>query len=267
MSALSRWDAFLAQIESRHHGVLADGEAEGRAVIATIVTGGDLSPLSQRISAVCGRLQDLESKITDTWHAQVDDAICKEGHNEATRSRARDKGDALKHRLDDAREELGPRLHAELARQRYAYATASSRGVSCPACGATGSPPVAFRAIELTCRCGVRIPYEPGDLMRSVAAIGSHALAQEAVVNEWRAMRATERALHRYRPPAPLEPIVEHERAQITYWWSYLSNRAQFEPELGRDLAMEVRSRMDHWYRATAEYEPAWIAAGRPRGI
>jgi hypothetical protein len=267
MSALSRWDAFLAQIESRHRGVLADGEAEGRAVIATIVTGGDPSPLSQRISAVCGRLSDLEQKITDTWHAQVDDAICAENHHGSVRDRARDKGDALKHALEDAREELEPRLYAELARQRYNFAVASSRGVTCPACGATGGAPIAFRVVELTCNCGARVPYEPGDLMRSVAAIGSHALAQEAVVNEWRAMRATERALHRFRPPRPLEPVVEYERAQITYWWNYLASRARFEPELGRDLAMEVRARMDHWYRASAEYEPAWVAAGRPRAI
>ncbi|MCW5808084.1 MAG: hypothetical protein KIT31_37380, partial [Deltaproteobacteria bacterium] len=139
--------------------------------------------------------------------------------------------------------------------------------VTCPACGASGPAPIAFRAIELRCGCGATVPFEPGELMRSVAAIGTHALAQEAVVGEWRAMRATERALHRHRPPRPLEPVVDHERAQIAYWWSYLANRAQFEPELGRDLAMEVRSRMEHWYRASAEFEPAWVAAGRPRAI
>lgn len=224
MSALARWDAFLAQIEGRHAAVRRDAEAAAHAFIAGVAAGGDHLPLSHQLMAVRSRLQELETMIADTWHAKVEDAIFSEGHGVAVRDAQFAKGEALRHALDDAREELEPRIFAELARQRHA------RGLG-----------------------------------ETVAALASHAVAQEAAVVEWRAMRAAERALHAIRPPRPLAPIRAYEQAQITYWRRYLAVRAQFEPILARDPALEIRSRMEQWYVSSAEYEEAWVAAGRPR--
>jgi len=86
-------------------------------------------------------------------------------------------------------------------------------------------------------------------------------------VNEWRAMRATERRAHRIRPPRPLGYVVDIERSQIAYWRAYLAVRSRFEPEMGRDPDMEIRSRMEQWYVAHAEHEQAWVQAGRPKSI
>lgn len=224
MSALARWDAFLAQIEGRHAAVRRDAEAAAHAFIAGVAAGGDHLPLSHQLMAVRSRLQELETMIADTWHAKVEDAIFSEGHGVAVRDAQFAKGEALRHALDDAREELEPRIFAELARQRHA------RGLG-----------------------------------ETVAALASHAVAQEAAVVEWQAMRAAERALHAIRPPRPLAPIRAYEQAQITYWRRYLAVRAQFEPILARDPALEIRSRMEQWYVSSAEYEEAWVAAGRPR--
>jgi hypothetical protein len=224
MSALARWDAFLAQIEGRHAQVRREAEAAAHAFIASVAAGGDHLPLSHRLMAVRSRLQELESMIADTWHAKVDDAIASEGLGTAARDAAFAKGEALRHSLDDAREELEPRIFAELARQRY------GRGLG-----------------------------------ETVAALAAHAVAQEAAVNEWRAMRAAERALHAIRPPRPIAPIQAYERSQIAYWRRYLAVRAQFDPILARDPALEIRSRMEPWYTSSAEYEQAWVAAGRPR--
>ena len=263
MSALARWDAFLAQIEGRAATVRAEADAAARWFIASVAGGGDYLPLSHQLSAVTSRLQELEKMIMDTWHAKVDDAICAEDPGQ--RERARDKGQALAHALDDAREELVIRSFAELARQRFAHALAATRTGACSRCGAACASPISFRAIELACACGARTPFEPGELMRSVAAIGAHALAQEAAVVPWREMRAAERRLHALRPPRELAVIKEHERRQIAYWRSYLAERARFEPELGRDPGLEIRSRMEPWYTTTAEHEEAWVRAGRPR--
>jgi hypothetical protein len=63
----------------------------------------------------------------------------------------------------------------------------------------------------------------------------------------------------------PLAAIVADEQAQIAYWRAYLTVRSGFEPELGRDLGMEIRSRMEQWYVSHAEYEEEWVRAGRPR--
>jgi len=223
-AALTRWDAFLTQIEGRARQVRAEAEASAQSFIASVAGGGDYQPLSHQLMAVRSRLQELETMITDTWHAKVDDAISSEGLGIPARDAAFAKGEALRHALDDAREELEPRIFAELSRQRYA------RGLG-----------------------------------ESVVAMAAHHVAQEQAVYEWRAMRAALRALNAMRPPRTLAIVQAYEAAQITYWRKYLSVRAQFEPILARDPSLEIRSRMDQWYRSSAEFEEAWVAAGRPR--
>lgn len=266
MSALARWDGFLAQIAERHQGVRSEAEAAAAAQIAQVAGGGDYLPISHQLMAVRNRLQELETKIIDTWHEKVEDAIFADGHGVPERDRQYAKGAALRDALDDAREELEPRIFAELARQRWNHAQAQHRGAACTQCRAQFASPLAFRAFEMPCpACGQRTIVEPSELLRSVAAIGTHAVAQEATTAPWRAMRQAERAMRAHRPPYPIESIKAYERAQIAYWFAYLSARAQFEPELARDPAMEVRSRMEQWYTMFAEHEPSWVAAGRPR--
>lgn len=267
-AAITRWTAFLAQIQQRHGEVRAEVEAQARRFIASVAAGGDVQPLSHQLMAARSRLLDLEARIIDTWHAQAEQAILDAGHSVAERDREYETGQSLQWSLEDHREELEPRLFAELARQRHAHARAAVTGATCRRCGTAYPGPVAFRAVEATCyACGGGLRIEPGELMRSVAAVGAHAIAQEAAVTPWRAMRAAERRAHRMRPPRPLDVIVELERAQIAYWYAYLATRAQFEPELGRDPVFEIRSRMEAWYVGHAEYEPAWVQAGRPRSI
>lgn len=215
MSASDRWDGFLAQIEQRAALVRAEAAALGRAYDAA-----DSTPLSHTLMGVRSRLQDLETNITDTWHAKVDDAFAAEGASPETRARAYAKGDAVKHALDDLREELEIDIFAELARRR---------------------PDAAV-------------------------ALAPHIFAQEAARPEWRAMRAAERALHAIRPPRALAPVKTVELTQIAYWRAYLTVRGRYEPAIQvNNLAMEIGSRMEQWYRSTAEYEPAWVEAGRPR--
>ena len=266
MSALARWDAFLAQIEERHKAVRAVADGSARAFIQQIAAGGDSQPLSHQLMAIRNRLQELETKIIDTWHAQVEDAILGEGHGVPERDRQYARGAALKDALDDARDELEPRIFAELARQRFAHAQAQHGASTCTSCRSQFAAPPAFRSYEMQCpSCGQRTLVEPSELLRSVSAVGTHAVAQEATTAEWRQMRYAERAMRAYRPPYPIESIKAFERAQIAYWFKYLSVRSQFEPELARDPAMEVRDRMEQWYTMFANHEQSWVAAGNPR--
>jgi hypothetical protein len=257
MSALARWDTFLAQIEGRHRDVRTEAFAAALHAVSQLAAGGDYLPLSHQLSAVDNRLQDLERKIIDTWHEKVDDAICAEAHGEEARTAAREKGIALQYALDDEREELTIRILADLARQRYKIAVAQHRAPPCGACGKPLDAPVSFRALQLPCRCGAATVWQPPELMVSVAGIGTHPMSQEAATKEWRAMRAAERALAAVRPSEsgarPLALVKAVERAQIAYWRAYLKARAWFEPELARDPEMEIRRRMKHFYDASPE--------------
>lgn len=266
MSAIARWDAFLAQIGERHNAVRVEAEGSARAFIAQIAAGGDYLPLSHQLMAINHRLQELESKIIDTWNEKVDDAITGEGNSTAERDRQRAKGQSLKEQLEDLREEMEPRIFAELARQRFTQAQAQHAPTTCQHCRAQIAAPPAFVSYEMACTaCGKPTLVEPGELLRSVAAVGTHAVAQEAAIPEWRMMKQAERAMRAYRPPYPIEAIKANERAQITYWFKYISVRSQFEPILARDPAREVRDRMEQWYTMFAEHEESWRAAGRPR--
>ena len=80
MSAIARWDAFLATIQARHRDVLAAAEVAAKSFIATIAAGGDVTPLSHELMAVANRLQELERKIIDTWHEKVEQTILDEGN-------------------------------------------------------------------------------------------------------------------------------------------------------------------------------------------
>lgn len=266
-TAVERWNGLLAQIKARHDQVRAEAEAEGRRFIASVAGGGDYLPLSHQLGAVKHRLHDLEKKIMDTWHAQVDDAILGEGNSVAVRDAERERGIELGHALDDAREDMEINLMAELAKARYAAAQAQLQPVVCAGCHASYAAPHGFRQIEMQCSCGAIVRYDPDELMRSAGAIGTHPIPHQAAANEVRAMRAADRARREARSPTPLHLLQADEAAQIAYWYRYLAARAWFEPELGRDPVMEVRKRMEQWYQYTCEGEELWRAAGRPRQI
>jgi len=266
MSALARWDGVLAEIAERHRHVLAAGEAVARQLVVGAAGGGDYQPVVQQVAAVEARLQEVEAKIEETWRGQIDDAIVAEGHDAAVREAQFARGRVLRHALDDARDELRTRVFAELARRRQAHALAQHQPVPCRRCGALLVTALGFHAVDLTCpTCRAVTLWQPPELMLSAATLGAHAVAQEAALPEWRAMRAAERALHAVRPPRPLAPLQAYERAQLAYWRAYLKARARFEPALARDPELEIRKRMEQWYVYSAEFEDAWVAAGRPR--
>lgn len=250
MSALARWDTFLAQIEGRHREVRTEAFAAALHAVSELAAGGDYAPLSLQLAAIDKRLHELEKKIVDTWHEKVDGALAREGHSAAVRDAAREQGVALHDALDDEREDLSIRVMADLARQRYKRAVAQHRPPACGGCGRALDVPVSPRALELRCRCGAVTVWQPPALMLSVAAIGAHPMSHEAAAREWREMRAAERALAALPPPPPLAAVKAYERAQIAYWRAYLEARAWFEPELARDPAGEIRRRMQPFYDA-----------------
>jgi len=262
MAAHERWAGFLRQIAQRHEDVSRDAGECATAALAQ--AGFDPTPIATAWGAIDMRLADLERKIDDAWGAQVERTFEAEGYDRGVIAGARE-GLRLRHELEDRRESLHHSVFAGIARRLYARAVAERTDRACPKCGAPLDVPLTYRAIEVRCaHCGALGTFEPGTLMRSVVAWGAHPLAAEAAHREWLAMRAAERATRAVRPPCSLALLKAYERAQIAYWKAYVSVRAQLEPEM-RDVGLEVRSRMDAWYRYSAEHEAEWVRAGRPR--
>jgi hypothetical protein len=266
MRAIERWHVFLEQIAGRHRAISEEAQVAAATVLEA--AGFDPTPIATAWTAVENRLVELERRIVVTWHEKVDRAFEEEGADAARRIAAFDRGDDLRFVLENAREELQHRVYAAAARRMHAHALAMRAQRVCVRCGAEWPIPVTYRAIDVRCaHCGTLAAFEPGALLRQFATFGAHALASEAARDAWRAMRVSERAVHKMRPPHSLPLLKAHERAQIAYWRTYLDARSRVEPALRTDLGHEVRSRMEAWYRDRAEFEPEWVRAGRPRDV
>ena len=259
MEDLERWEAFLAQIESRHQQVRQAAYGAAAGLFAAVSTPEDLVLISNVWSPASHRLQELENRIQDTWREKVSDLV----RDAQLREEAWESGQDLQFSLENAREETEQGIYADLARHLLNRAPS---GCTCQGCGAPIETPLCFIATELTCgRCGVQTVYEPGPLLRTVSVVGPHATAWQAAQLQWLIMRKAERRVRGTRSPCPLALIKDHERAQIDYWWTYIQSRGRMEPILARDPAKEVRARMDHWYALWAEGQEEWVKAGRPR--
>ena len=260
-TSLERWTAFLRQIQERHAALL--DEAEGAVKEALPLCNFDPIPIATAWGALTHRLKELESRIGETWSDKVEPAMDAEDVPVDIQMRELDRGRNLAYQLENQRELREARVFADAARQIYARSVATQKERACPSCGAPLDVPIAYRAMNLTCsHCGALSTFEPGTLARNVVAFGSHPLATEAAQNEWLQMRESERRMNAARMTT-LDLLKGYERAQIAYWFRYISVRATMEPEL-RAVAHEVRSRLAYWYQSV-EHEPAWVAAGRPR--
>ncbi len=95
-----------------------------------------------------------------------------------------------------------------------------------------------------------------------------HARAGTAAQREWEEMTRAYRAYRAYRRERErdltLPTFLRYERAQIAYWRAYTTALSREDPAV-RDIAHEVRSRMEGFYERTAEFEEVWRNAGRPR--
>jgi hypothetical protein len=261
-SAAERWTAFLRQIQERHRALLDEAEAAVKEALPAC--NYDPIPIATAWGALTHRLKELEGRIGDTWSEKVEPAFDAEDVPVDVQMKELDRGRALTFELENQRELREARVFADAARQLYAVSVATQKERSCPSCGAPLEVPLAYRALNLRCaHCGALSMFEPGTLARNVVAFGSHALATEVAANEWLQMRESERRMNAVRSPTPIELLKAYERAQIAFWFRYISVKATLEPEL-RDVAHEVRCRLDFWY-ASAEHEPSWVAAGRPR--
>ena len=265
MSALERWAAFLGQISGRHKEIAEESVAAAREALAE--GGYDPVPIANAWGGIQTRLQDLEQRIIGTWNEKVQatfeaEAVSRELQNGRAASRGRSSPSSSRTRArppsTGSSASRGPeRMHARALSERKERV--------CPTCGAPLKVPLTYRAVNLTCEhCRTIATFEPGTLLRNAIAFGAHSLAWEAARPEWLAMRIAERRMKAHRSPTPLASLKEYERAQIAFWRKYCTAKAEMVPEM-QDVALEVSSRLDQWYRLSAEHEEEWRNAGRPR--
>lgn len=264
MQALQRWDAFLAQIRDRHAAVIAECDAALAPVLQQLTAGGDIGAVSRQLSMTRSRLMELEGRIEETFQSKVEAAFESEGASGAMVTGEMMKGRRQRRMLEFARDLHEPMVLDRLVRMQYAHAQATQAPLVCSHCRNVMPLPLVGRNMAIRCACGGSTEYVPSDLMKMMSATGADAVAKVAAQAEWRQMVEAEQLQHEQRPPYSLELIMHIERTQIAYYRAYWTMRGQFEPERS-DVVREIRAIMEPWYVTRAEYEPAWVAAGRPR--
>ena len=138
MSAPERWKSFLSQITTRHDAVLDEGFQSAEAVLAA--SNIDVPALMVSLGAIRLRLQDLETRIIDTWNEKVEATFEAEGIPFEQQAHARREGELLGRRLERKREKLEPYVLARVARRLQELALASPRALHVP--GSVGMGPM-----------------------------------------------------------------------------------------------------------------------------
>jgi hypothetical protein len=264
MQAQQRWDGFLAQIRDRHAAIIVECDTAFVPILQQLTAGGDTGVISRQLSMTNGRLRELEDRIEATFNDKVEAAFESDGASPAMRNAALIQGRRQRLQLEIARDQYEPMVLDRLVRMQYAHAQATQPPLVCAHCRNVMPLPLVGRTMPIRCACGGTTEYVPSALMKMASASGADAVAKVAAQAEWRQMVEAQYMRNEQRPPHSLEVIMHIERTQIAYYRAYWTMRGQFEPERS-DVPREIKAIMEPWYVTSAEFEPAWVAAGRPR--
>jgi hypothetical protein len=272
-----RWDGFLAKIQDRFDELMRESEAGCAALL--VQTGGDTIPLSNAWQGMRMRALALRSKVSDSWHDQVQDKYheaeaSREGRAWAgeANEKAYDRADAAWARaealLDDLEvrlEQIEIKIFADAIRNLLRMAAAEQAQLRCSQCGAELEHAVSLQSVEVGCRhCSALVTVEPGPRARMAEAM-SHYLWNEACWPQWLARHRAEHAVREART-ATLAQLQAWELAEIEYWTAWLGERAKLLPNTTAQLDKELRGRLHQFYQSL-DREIAWKQAGSPRRI
>lgn len=263
---IARWDAFLGTIATRFGEVMEEARAGCAQLL--VESDYDFRPMMNAWSAMARRAQELGTRVEETWSTQVERKFEEAGAPADVIAAQRLKGDLLGDRIEDDTERVRLDLFCEAARALGALDEKErGAGFTCRNCGAPLEVPRSFRALNLTCpHCQSVCQYEPSMRARLIENACLEPVCRDAAWAEYLAMRQAERAFRRARPHT-LQHIQRWEAAQLAYHRRFFGERLEYVPNEADTLEADVRGRMEQFYAFTLQYEPLWIAAGRPRAI
>jgi hypothetical protein len=258
---IDRWSGFLAKIEARFGELMQEAVAGCGQLFEA--HDGDPTAMGRAWGAIEIRAKELRSKISDTWHAQVDDAL--DGAPPGVRVRERERGEALEDRIDVGTEATRLRIYADAARKLWTRAMSERpQHLQCTQCAAGLAMPDTIQAVNVKCpHCGSLVTWEPGTRLRMIEHFCVPTLCDEACWQLWLARRAAEQG-RRGHHGDDLPNLKAHEQAYVAYERAWLEARARMLPQHAPDLDKDLRGRVAQFYQML-DRERAWIEAGRPR--
>lgn len=260
---IQRWSGFLAKLDARFEELMHEAVVGCSGLFDA--HDHDPTAATRAWGAIETRAKDLRSKISDTWHAQVDDAL--DGAPPEIRTRERERGEALEDRIDIGLEGTRIRTFADMARKLWTRALAERpQHLQCTQCGAGLPMPDTIRAVNIACPyCRALVTWEPGTRLRMIEHFCVPALCQEACWQQWVALQQAQKN-RRGHHGDDLPNLRAHEQAYVAYERGMLEARARMLPEHAPALEQDLRGRLAQFYQML-DREKAWIEAGRPRMV
>lgn len=264
-AVLTRWARFQQQLYQRFCEVLAEAEQGCAALLHQC--DHDPGAMGNAWTAMHARAVDLGTRLHDTWNDEVQPRLDELDADISVEAHARTELDALADRMEIELEGTRLRVFADAARSLWARAQQEAPpSLHCTQCGSPIAVPATFQAVNVPCEsCRALNTYEPGARIRMIEHFCVHPLCEEAAWDQWLAMRRAEQLLHASREET-LALLQAYERAQITYWHTYLTARVAMLPDTAAAFEADLRGKMGQWYQQV-NHSAAWARAGRPRAL
>jgi hypothetical protein len=252
----ARWESFLAKIMERLAEILAESHEAAAEIIAAHPT--DLLPLGNLVSGLEHRIDELRTRIEETWDQQVEPKF-QELDEDGFWDRGLDRKDDA---LQDVRErwELAKtRMQADVFRNVWPLAQAElARPVVCRHCGAGLTVRARHEPESVKCgHCGAVNQVLPGPAIALYHGSG-RAFAEEQALPLRFAVERFRMQVDRWRrdrdwASEPLESLEKWHALELAYWQRY----AQV---CGGDAAL-IESYMSQFRKWNLETEQAWVRA------
>jgi hypothetical protein len=204
--AIERWDASIADIESRFEEVLARARADSEAALGSLQA--DFGPLSRIWSAIEHQMHQHTEEISDSWD-EISDQLSE---------------------IDDVSEEVidreGNKRDLASCEIEIRYTRAYREEMA--------------RAAEALRQLGT---VEASSLF---VASGALFIGQRQAQQAWEAMTRAETRINLYRESrdVPMPLLEELESSARQYWTTLFSVEAEHVPDKQRHVADKIESRM-----------------------
>ncbi len=240
---VTRWQSFLGKVRGRLEAILAEADAGFDQLIAMNVS--DPAPLAGAVSAFDARLRGLATKVEEAWE-QLDEQLTSSSQLKR-RDELHRQGRQLEREIMVRGEELSIRKRAAAARGQWQLAEQEmAQPQRCVNCGGDLVLAQRHATQNATCgSCGAVNTVRAGQATTYLFyANGLHALAEEAALEPWRALKAEEARDEELRGSTAADE-QRLEAAHHAYWRAYCEAMGRMHPDwTPEQVERELRAKM-----------------------
>jgi hypothetical protein len=257
----NRWESFLGKIAERQKEIFTEAEAGIDEIIAAYPE--DVMPLGNALSGLRFRVDELRTKINDTWDNQVEPKFSDVGGEFLDRGFDR-KEDFLQE-LSAAWDLFEARMRSKFYRALEPRAKERAhKPVPCVGCGGELTPPNRYESHSVKCPSCNAVNQVMADTAVALYEGRGHAFGEEAAlplrheierfrisVNRWR--RARDWA------PEPIESMDQWAEMERRYWETYadVAGRAVGRPPDREFVESRVNAFLDAEHRRDQRWRKA----------